>query len=222
MNSNNSALRCAARPFGVAAATAVALGLLSAGTANADTFIGLPDGHLVGDGVTITRAGEHALVSPSLAANGTGRVVWVSGIVTADVTTVQGEDEPGPWNGADNAPGTNNSSTHGVSRISTGYVVGCQVDLNGLGGSVGMSMDLDGPSMSSSLSVPLAAGEVKFVGVGGKDIKKNGSYSVQYRDTQLEIQNCGGYAQARAYTVVEIVGNYYSKTTLYGQPFSIG
>ncbi|PTR42926.1 MspA protein, partial [Rhodococcus sp. OK611] len=32
----------------------------------------------------------------------------------------------------------------------------------------------------------------------------------------------GGYAQARSYTVVEIVGNDYSKTTLYGQPFSIG
>ena len=58
--------------------------------------------------------------------------------------------------------------------------------------------------------------------VAGKDIKKNGKYSVEYQDTQLEIQNCGGYAQARAYTVVEIVGDNYAKTTLYGQPFSIG
>ncbi|SEM28867.1 MspA protein [Rhodococcus maanshanensis] len=58
--------------------------------------------------------------------------------------------------------------------------------------------------------------------MAGKDIKKNGKYAVQYQDTQIEIQNCGGYAQARSYTVVEIVGNDYSKTTLYGQPFSIG
>ena len=58
--------------------------------------------------------------------------------------------------------------------------------------------------------------------VAGKDITGNGTYSVQYQDTQLEIQNCGGFAQARFYTVVEIVGNDYSKTTLYGQPFSIG
>ncbi|SEL18954.1 MspA family porin, partial [Rhodococcus maanshanensis] len=87
---------------------------------------------------------------------------------------------------------------------------------------IGAGIDLSGPSISGSLTVPVSAGQVKFVGVSGKDIKKNGKYSVQYQDTQLEIQNCGGFAQARSYTVVEIVGDNYSKTTLYGQPFSIG
>jgi hypothetical protein len=130
--------------------------------------------------------------------------------------------EAGPSNGATNDKGTNNSSTHGVSRVSTGYIVGCQVDITGLGGSIGAGVDLSGPSVSGSLTVPVSAGQVKFVGVAGKDITGNGTYSVQYQDTQLEIQNCGGFAQARSYTVVEIVGNDYSKTTLYGQPFSIG
>ncbi|MFD4179530.1 MspA family porin [Rhodococcus sp. NPDC058514] len=206
----------------VAAAAAVAIGLMSGGAAHADTFVPLPDGQKAGPGAVVSRTGESALISPSLAANGAGRVAWVSGTVTADVTGVTGETEAGPANGAKNSPGTNNSSTHGVSRISTGYIVGCQVDITGLGGSIGGGISLDGPSMSGSLTVPLAAGQVKFVGVSGKDIKKNGKYSVQYQDTQLEIQNCGGYAQARAYTVVEIVGNDYAKTTLYGQPFSIG
>ncbi|MFC7448588.1 MspA family porin [Rhodococcus daqingensis] len=206
----------------VATAAAVAIGLMSTGVAHADTFVPLPDGQKAGPGTVISRTGESALISPSLAANGAGRVAWVSGTVTADVTGVSGEGEAGPWNGSTNDKGTNNSSTHGVSRISTGYIVGCQVDITGLGGSIGASMDLTGPSVSGSLTVPVSAGQVKFVGVSGKDIKRNGKYSVQYQDTQLEIQNCGGYAQARAYTVVEIVGNDYSKTTLYGQPFSIG
>jgi len=220
MVSTISALRCTARPFGIAAA--VAVGLLSAGAANADTFVGLPDGQKTGSGVTITRTAERALVSPSLAANGAGRVAWLSGIVTAEVTAIETEGQPGPYNRPGNTPGTNNSSTHGVSRVSTGYVVGCQADIGGLSGFLGVAVDLSGPGATGLLSVPLAAGQVKFVGVAGKDIKKNGTYTVQYRDAQLEIQNCGGYAQARAYTVVEIVGNHYSKTTLYGQPFGIG
>ncbi|TQF65527.1 mspA family protein [Rhodococcus spelaei] len=211
-----------ARAAGVGAAAAVAIGLMSTGAANADTFVPLPDGQKSAPGAVVTRTGESALISPSLAANGAGRTAWVSGTVTAEVTGIAKETEAGPTNGAANAPGTNNSSTHGVSRINTGYIIGCQVDITGLGGSLGASMDLNGPSLSGSLSVPVSAGQVKFVSVTGKDIKKNGTYSVQYQDTQLEIQNCGGYAQARSYTVVEIVGDNYSKTTLYGQPFSIG
>ncbi|MFI6432585.1 MspA family porin [Rhodococcus oryzae] len=206
----------------IGAAAAVGIGLMSTGAAHADTFVPLPDGQKAGPGAVVGRTGESVLISPSLAANGAGRTAWVSGTVTADVTGVSGEGEAGPWNGATNDKGTNNSSTHGVSRISTGYIVGCQVDITGLGGSIGMGVSMDGPSISGSLTVPVSAGQVKFVGVAGKDIKKNGKYAVQYQDTQIEIQNCGGFAQARSYTVVEIVGNDYSKTTLYGQPFSIG
>jgi hypothetical protein len=41
-------------------------------------------------------------------------------------------------------------------------------------------------------------------------------------NTRIQVQGCAGYAQARSYTVVEIIGDNYSKTTLYGMPFSIG
>ncbi|MFR9774429.1 MspA family porin, partial [Nocardia abscessus] len=63
---------------------------------------------------------------------------------------------------------------------------------------------------------------VKFVQIDYKDILKPGVYSVEYQDAEIQIQGCAGYAQARSYTVVEIIGDHYSKTTLYGMPFSIG
>ncbi|MEV6134976.1 MspA family porin [Nocardia sp. NPDC051990] len=216
-------LRRGARIAGVGAAAAVAMGLLSTGAANADTFVPLPDGQKNGPDVTLTRTGEHALISPSLAANGAGRVVWVSGNAIADVA-VTPEGEVGPNNGASGAPGTNNSSTHGTSQLSTGYIVGCQVSIASDAISAGLSggINLSGGSLGGSIGINLGPGEVKFVQIDYKDILKPGRYSVEYQDAEIEIQGCAGYAQARAYTVVEIIGNHYSKTTLYGQPFSIG
>ncbi|TQM30488.1 MspA family porin [Nocardia bhagyanarayanae] len=216
-------LRRGARVAGVGAAAAVAMGLLSTGAANADTFVPLPDGQKVGPGVTLTRTGERALISPSLAANGAGRVVWVSGNATADVT-VTPEGEVGPNNGPAGGPGSNNSSTHGASQLSTGYIVGCQVSIADDAISAGVSggVDLEGFSMGGSIGLNLGPGEVKFVQIDYKDILKPGVYSVEYQDAEIEIQGCAGYAQARAYTVVEIIGDHYSKTTLYGAPFSIG
>ncbi|WP_067533480.1 MspA family porin [Nocardia crassostreae] len=206
------------------AAASVAVGLLSTGAANADTFVPLPDGQKASPaGVTISRVGEHAVISPSLAANGAGRTAWVSGKVFADVTNTP-EGEVGPWNGATNAPGSNNSSTHGASRLTTGYIVGCQVSLADDAISAGVSggVSLSGGSLGGSMGLSLGPGQVKFVEIQGKDILKNGTYSVEYQDVPMEINGCAGYAQARAYTVVEIIGDHYSKTTLYGQPFSIG
>lgn len=104
MNENRiSGLRRGARVAGFGAAAAVAMGMLSTGAADADTFVPLPDGQKVGPGVTITRNGDQALISPSLAANGAGRVVWVSGNVVADVT-VTPEGEIGPNNGPTETP----------------------------------------------------------------------------------------------------------------------
>ncbi|MFE9325193.1 MspA family porin [Nocardia sp. NPDC052278] len=216
-------LRRGARIAGVGAAAAVAMGLLSTGAANADTFVPLPDGQKNGPDVTLTRTGEHALISPSLAANGAGRVVWVSGNAVADVN-VTPEGTVGPNNGASGAPGTNNSSTHGASQLSTGYIVGCQVSIASDAISAGISggINLSGGSLGGSIGLNLGPGEVKFVQIDYKDILKPGRYSVEYQDAEIEIQGCAGYAQARAYTVVEIIGDHYSKTTLYGQPFSIG
>lgn len=205
------------------AAVAVSIGLLSAGAANADTFVPLPDGHKAGPGVTLSRTGEHAVVSPSLAANGAGRVVWVSGNARADVETTP-EGEVGPWNGPSNRPGSNNSSTHGASNLNHGYIVGCQVSIGDEAVSAGLSggVSTGGLSAGGSVGLNLGPGEVAFVQINAKDILKPGVYSVEYQDAEIQLQGCAGYAQARSYTVVEIIGDHYSKTTLYGQPFSIG
>jgi len=221
-----SGLRRGARIAGLGAAAAVALGVMSTGAASADTFIPLPDGSKTGPNVTLTRTAESALSSPSLAANGAGRVAWVSGTVVADVKGIKEvtdvPDANSTTNNAGTYNGTNASTTHGVSRVSTGYIVGCQVDITGLSAKPSFSMDMSTTATGLGLTVPLNSGEIKYVPLGGKDIKKDGVYALQYQDSELQVQKCGGFAQARSYSVVEIVGNDYSKTVLYGAPFSIG
>jgi hypothetical protein len=213
------------RVVGTFGATAVTIGLLSAGAADADTFVPLPDGRKAGpEGVVITRTDEHALVSASLAGNGAGRVVWVSGIAQAEVPNAPATTV-GPFSiPPEGGPGSNNSSTHGASQLNSGYIVGCQVsiadDAVSAGATAGAS--LTGAHVGGSIGVELRPGQVRFVQIDFVDITKPGRYSVEYRDAEISIQGCGGYAQARAYTVVEGVGDSYSKTTLYGQPFSIG
>ncbi|MFI5780570.1 MspA family porin [Nocardia sp. NPDC051570] len=217
-------LRRGARIAGIGAAAAVAFGLFSTGAANADVFVPLPDGQKLGpDGVVITRTGEHATVSPSLADNGSGRTVWVSGNAIADVPNAP-IGKVGPYNGATNAPGTEGSSTHGASAVTTGYIVGCQVNIgsDAISAGVSGSINLTGGTLGGSIGLKLGPGQVAFVQIDSKDITKPGTYSVEYQDAEIQIQNCAGYAQARAITVVEVIGDHYSKTTLYGQPFSIG
>ena len=198
-------LRRGARIAGLGAAAAVVLGLMSTGAANADTFVPLPGGEKVVNAGSVTakiaRNAESALVSPSLAANGAGRTAWVSGDVFAELG---GEI---PEEGA---------------TLTTGYIVGCQIDITGLEGKLSADLGFDALGMGGSLSVPIEAGEVKFAKIKTKEDLKPGVSAIQYRDQQIEVQGCGGYAQARAYTVLEIPGNHYVKSTLYGQPFSIG
>ncbi|EKT83388.1 MULTISPECIES: MspA family porin [Rhodococcus] len=198
-------LRRGARIAGLGAAAAVVLGLMSTGAANADTFVPLPGGEKVVNAGSVTakiaRNAESALVSPSLAANGAGRTAWVSGDVFAELG---GEI---PEEGA---------------TLTTGYIVGCQIDITGLEGKLSADLGFDALGMGGSLSVPIEAGEVKFAKIKTKEDLKPGVSAIQYRDQQIEVQGCGGYAQARAYTVVEVPGNHYVKATLYGQPFSIG
>lgn len=204
-------------------AVAVTIGLLSAGAADADTVVPLPDGQKAGPGVTLSRTGERAVVSPSLAANGAGRVVWVSGNARADVQ-VTPEGEVGPYNGPTNRSGSNNSSTHGASQLNTGYIVGCQVSIGDEAIAAGLAGGVStlGASAGGAIGLHLGPGQVAFVQIDAKDILKPGVYSVEYQDAEIDVQGCAGYAQARSYSVVEIIGDHYSKTTLYGAPFSIG
>lgn len=201
----------------------VTIGLLSAGAADADTVVPLPDGQKAGPGVTLSRTGERAVVSPSLAANGAGRVVWVSGNARADVQ-VTPEGEVGPYNGPTNRSGSNNSSTHGASQLNTGYIVGCQVSIGDEAIAAGLAGGVStlGASAGGAIGLHLGPGQVAFVQIDAKDILKPGVYSVEYQDAEIDVQGCAGYAQARSYSVVEIIGDHYSKTTLYGAPFSIG
>ncbi|MEV6771604.1 MspA family porin [Nocardia sp. NPDC051030] len=168
----------------------------------------------------ITSRGERAIVSPSLAGNGAGRTTWVSGNVHTDVDTPDGV--VGPNNGPLNAPGTNNSSTHGSSNLTVGYVVGCQVSLGGLTASTGVTISPTAPGLAAGFSFPLSAGQIKWIAINNIELIKSGGYDIQYQDIPMEIQSCGGYAQARQFSVVEIIGADYTKVTLYGQPFSIG
>ncbi|MCP2319317.1 MspA protein [Nocardia amikacinitolerans] len=209
--------------FGASGVAAMSFAIATAVHAGADVLVPLPDGSKSGPGVTLTRTGERALVSPSMAANGAGRVVWVSGRASADVA-VTPEGEVGPTNGPAGLPGSNNSSTHGASQLNTGYLVGCQVSIadDAIGAGVSGGISTGGVSAGGSIGVNVGPGEVKFVQIDYKDILEPGVYSVEYRDAEIEIQGCAGYAQARAYTVVEIIGDHYSKTSLYGAPFSIG
>lgn len=209
----------------VLAATVLAMAALgvTSVSASADTLVPLPDGEKTGPGVTIKRLGETAVISPSMAANGVGRVAWVSGTILADVTATP-KGDPKPFVGGNNAPGTNNSSTHGSSRVNTGYIVGCQVSIadNAISAGVSGGVTTSGVNASGSIGVNIGPGQVKFVGVEGFDIVEAGNYHISYKDVEMQVQGCAGYAQARAYTVVEIIGDGYSKTTLYGAPFSIG
>ncbi|MDF0532651.1 MspA family porin, partial [Tsukamurella sp. 8J] len=78
-----------------AAAAGTALACVAAGTAQADTFIPLPNGKVtqrVGSGaITIVATGQSAKLSPGMVALPTTRNAWVSGTVRA---TIKGK-EPG-------------------------------------------------------------------------------------------------------------------------------
>ncbi|MFF2552341.1 MspA family porin [Nocardia sp. NPDC058058] len=200
-------------------AVAVGIGFFSPGAANADVIVPLPNGHIEGPGVKITSVGERAVISPSLASNGAGRTSWVSGNVIADVETPDGE--VGPNNGPRNFPGTNNSGTHGSSNLTVGYVVGCQVSLGALSANAAVTISTT-PTLAAGFSFPLSPGQVVWLAINNIELIKTGSYQIQYQDLPMEVQGCAGYAQARQFSVVEIIGVDYAKVTLYGQPFSLG
>ncbi|MCX4098084.1 MspA family porin [Nocardia sp. alder85J] len=122
----------------------VAVVLLGAGVGQADTQVPLPDGEqalttATGVQVDLTRTGEQAVLSPSLASNGLSRTASMSGTVFA---TIDG-------------------ATSGT--LQTGYVVGCQVDLGsgvhakGSGDSAGQSDSKAGGSDGGALIHTIAA-----------------------------------------------------------------
>ncbi len=218
-------VRLGVQAAGVAATVIAVIGLLSTGAAKADAFVPLPNGEQIADGVKIDRYGESAYIYPSMSANGAGRDANVSGTVIANVTATPTIPHTGPFNiPPANSPGSNNSSVHGSSQLNTGYIVGCQVSIgtSAITAGGGLSLSTTQAGANGSISLQLGPGQVTFVQLSYKDILHPGTYSIEYKDYEINVQGCGGYAQARAYTNVDIFSNFYSRTSLYGQPFSIG
>ncbi|WP_063128294.1 MspA family porin [Nocardia fusca] len=215
-----------ARLAGVGAAASMALGLFSTGAANADTFIPLPGGEItktLSDGtvVTVRLVGESATISPSMGATPIHRNAWASG--SAQVEIAGGEKVGG--------------------KIYPGYVVGCQVNIDGGGAEGGASADIDGESGEVSPSgevggnLTLGPGQAKSFYVldiekpddyGNEDHATNNKFkgnsgSVTWSDQTIGVNGCGGYAQARSFVRVKVeTDNVMSVVTLWGQPFSLG
>ena len=233
--------------FQIAAAGAVgavAIGFLSAGAANADTFVPLQDNEISktlidGTTVTVKGFGQSALISPSMGATPTQRNVWVTGNYTVDTSNASG------------------------GTIEPGFLVGCQVDFSaaigadgnasfGQGNTVGLE-----PGDLSSLTITRTQPNTYDIGAGVElnlapgqfnDVKlvadeksaeidgvtvatevsnkfafegNGGGYT--YADETLSVAGCAGYAEARSYVKVTIDNDAVTaSTTLWGQPFSIG
>lgn len=198
MHKNNGTRRFRRGLLGSALTFAATAMLVTAGAAHADTLVQLPDGERSIGPYFMSSSAEQALISPALNANGTGRTAWVSGTVTGS------------------APASEKT------ELEVGYLVGCQVDLEGLKGELGGKIDLDSPSLDAGVSIPLDAGEVKYSRVTDIDLV-DGQASIRYRDHGIEITGCGGYAQARMVVslTTESGANRFAGS-LYGQPFSLG
>ncbi|MFB7878766.1 MspA family porin [Nocardia sp. NPDC056064] len=215
-----------ARLAGVVGAAAVTFGLLSTGAANADTFVPLPGGEIVktlsdGTVVTVRLVGESANINPSMGSTPVHRNVWVSGSAQVEVA-------------GENAEG---------GKIYPGYVVGCQVNIDGGGVEGGVegesSWDGEDVSVGASSGAELSLGPGQAQSFYVLDIEKADDYgnedhgtnnkfkgasgSVTWADSTIGLSGCAGYAQARAFVKVKVeTANVNSVVTLWGQPFSIG
>ncbi|MFI9510390.1 MspA family porin [Nocardia sp. NPDC052566] len=215
-----------ARMAGVGAAATVAVGLLSTGAANADTFIPLPGGEItetLDDGtiVHVKMENESANINPSMNGTPLSRNVWASGRAVVDL---EGKAAKG-------------------GQIFPGYVVGCQVNIVGgnVSGAGGGKTDWEGkkPDFSAKAggALTLGPGQAKVLQLldveeaddfGNEAHKKRTKFkgthgAVTYNDATIAVNGCAGYAQARSFVRVKVeTDNVVSIVTLWGQPFSLG
>jgi hypothetical protein len=230
---NSKTLRHGAKAAGVVAAATVAIGLLSTGAANADTFVPLQDGNITqtlldGTVVTVRQTGNTANISPSMGSTPLHRNVWASG--TIDVTIDGGTAKGG--------------------NIDAGYIVACQLDFGGeasggaaasagwdaiKAGTVGNPISTSDTAVGGGLSI--APGQAVSVPI--LDVEYTDSYGAEahtsdfdfegnsggftYSDETFGVSGCAGYAQARSYATVSVSTDSVDGTvTLWGQPFSLG
>ncbi|MET9492897.1 MspA family porin [Nocardia sp. NPDC006630] len=219
------------RLFGTALAALVVSGVHAPGTAIADTIIPLPGGVIsrtLADGTVVTLRidGESAKINPSMGDTPLHRNVWVTGRGSVDL----------------NGP----SAATATIKISPGYVVGCQVDINSFS-----------PSENAGESATLGAGGLSNLqpseGLGGGitlgpgqavaqlmlDLEMPDDYgqeshkrynkilgphaSVSWVDETFAVNGCGGYAQARSFVLAEIdTTTFIGNLALWGEPFTMG
>ncbi|WP_406281535.1 MspA family porin [Nocardia sp. NBC_00881] len=191
-------------PAGIGLGLAVLM--FGCGVAQADTVVPLPDGKqdfttATGVQIELSRTGESAVVSPSLAYNGLSRTASMSGTVYATVAGATG------------------------GTLVSGYLIGCQADLSGgvtVGGDVYVAPGSVSPELAPSINlVPGGVAQVKF---DTKQIDpRAGAVGFEYHDRGVQVDGCAGYAQARAFTTLTVTDQRGSaEVTLYGDPFSIG
>lgn len=162
-----------------------------------------------GQVVKISRSGESSRTMRSMAANGAGRAVAVSGTYKAALSK-------------------------GAGVMTVGYLVGCQVNLAGFSGTLGATFEApSGVGASGSLSFPVAPGEVVMVAAEKIALKKAPG-TIMVDSLALDVQQCGGYASARSVVTVVAADGYkaeekllsgdsgYVQANLYGRPFSLG
>ncbi|QSE89563.1 MspA family porin [Rhodococcus pseudokoreensis] len=230
---NSKTLRHGAKAAGVVAAATVAIGLLSTGAANADTFVPLQDGTITqtlldGSVVTVRTTGNSANISPSIGSTPLHRNVWASG--TIDVSIEGGTAKGG--------------------TIDAGYIVACQLDFGGeaSGGSAGGASwdDIQAGTVGNAIStgdtsvgggISIAPGQATNVPI--LDIEYTDDYGAEahkssfkftgksggftYSDETFGVSGCAGYAQARSYAKVSVsTASVDGTVTLWGQPFSLG
>ncbi|AWK74024.1 MULTISPECIES: MspA family porin [Rhodococcus] len=232
---NSKTLRHGAKAAGVVAAATVAIGLLSTGAANADTFVPLQDGEITqtlldGTVVTVRQTGNTANISPSMGSTPLHRNVWTSGTIDVSI----------------------NGGTAKGGSIDAGYIVACQLNFGGeVGGEAGASLvpsEVVGAAAGGDpASIPVEGGAGSGVSIGpGKatnvpilDIEYTDDYGAEahkssfsfkgnsggfsYADETFGVSGCAGYAQARSYAKVSVSTESVDGTvTLWGQPFSLG
>jgi hypothetical protein len=211
----------------VTAAAATAIGLLSTGAADADTFMPLPNSQVVqtladGTVVTLTLTNSSANINPSMGATPLHRNVWVSGRAT--VHADHGKLIDG-W-------------------IMPGYAVGCQVQINGAGGGESVSAT----DTTSTGSVTAQSGTTATLSLGpgqeqsfslldverpdpfGADANYPFNYFFHTNDagmswinTTIALNGCAGYAQAREFFKIRVqTETVAGQLVVWGPPFSLG
>lgn len=202
------------RVVGAAAiASVAALGLAGMGAGDA-AAAKLPNGYkkatgIDGEVVQTWRTNESAYAIPTVANNPAARGFVLSGTYQTKASA-----------------GVN-------GNVAVKYIVGCQVDVTGLELGLGGALSLTAASVSGSLTLPLAPGQVAVVDITDKDFDAGKPMSIQLSQLSFNLNGCAGYASARSAVKVIAAKGYNTddgtvngegtliQSTLYGKPFSI-